>query len=311
MPLQYAAAYVPKILDTMGFGVFVIDVETEKIAYANEKILKMGGYKLDEVIGKSCRKLLCLAHNATCPVFHTEKSPKDTEGVLICADQSELSVIKTVAPLSINEKHYIIECLMDNSHYKKVHNQLLKTNEELKAEIERREEIQGKIKYLAYHDNLTGLPNRLLFNNKLDSAINLSMDKFRPLVVMFLDIDGFKKVNDTLGHAKGDTLLIEISNRLEGVLRKTDTVARFGGDEFVVMIDSPEEATDIKFVVDKILQCFNKPFVLEGEEFYITTSVGVARYPKDGKDAATLINNADAAMYKAKAKGPNQWMLCP
>jgi len=196
---------------------------------------------------------------------------------------------------------------------KRVHRrtyELLKANESLKAEIIERERMQEKIKYYAYHDYLTGLPNKLLLRERLNQAILQSTRTEKTLAVLFLDLDAFKTINDTMGYNMGDELLIEISKRLTGALRKSDTVARIGGDEFVVLIQNLTDADLARKVAEKIIDQFNRPFSLNGQDYYSSTSIGIALYPTDGEDMDTLIKNAYTAMYKAKESGKNGYTFC-
>jgi len=133
----------------------------------------------------------------------------------------------------------------------------------------------------------------------------------KKLAIMFLDLDGFKMINDTMGHATGDQLLKGVSNRLVAIVRKSDVVARIGGDEFVIMITNQGHAESIRLVAEKMLNSFRDPFRLNGRDYFLTTSIGVAIYPSDGEDAETLLKNADVAMYQAKQKGRNQYFFCP
>lgn len=167
-----------------------------------------------------------------------------------------------------------------------------------------------KIKGLAYHDHLTELPNRMLFTAQLDHSIQQSQRTDKKLAVMFLDLDGFKMINDTMGHAVGDQILIDVAKRLAGTLRKSDVCARIGGDEFLVMIEQIEEDNAIELIGEKILLCFNAPFSIKNQDCFLTTSIGAAIYPTDGEAAETLIKNADIAMYQAKEKGKNQYVRC-
>jgi len=166
----------------------------------------------------------------------------------------------------------------------------------------------AKIRELAYHDNLTGLANRLFFNEQLKHSISMAERTERNLAVMYMDLDGFKMINDTLGHPTGDKLLVEVSKRLVQTLRQSDTVARLGGDEFVIMVENLEEDDSTDIIAQKIIGAFKQPFNLNGQDCFITTSVGVAIYPTDGKEADTIIKNADIAMYKAKENGKNQYV---
>lgn len=169
---------------------------------------------------------------------------------------------------------------------------------------------EKEIEFMAYYDHLTSLPNRTLFADRLTQAIHLARRNERFVGVMFIDLDSFKTVNDTMGHNGGDLLIQEVAQGLVRRLRKTDTVARFGGDEFLIMINNVADAKDISKVADNIMRLFESPFCLSGQEFFITGSAGVAIYPIDGEDAETITKNADIAMYKAKAKGKNKYVLC-
>ena len=175
--------------------------------------------------------------------------------------------------------------------------------EEAQQEIAERKRAEKSVKYLAYHDALTGLPNRRLFNERLDLEIaHANRNRFK-LAIMLLDLDHFKDVNDTLGHSVGDLLLKAAAQRLRGELRQSDTVARMGGDEFMLILPeiAGEEAAGT--VAGKILEAFREPFEFDGHEMRITTSVGIALYPDDGKDVEVLMRNADIAMYRAKELG--------
>jgi len=187
---------------------------------------------------------------------------------------------------------------------------LVQTKEEISALNEEITASHEETKYLAYHDNLTGLPNRLLLYEQTDHAITLAKRSDTMIAVMFLDLDGFKNINDTLGHTVGDRLLMEISRRLKHTVRESDVVARIGGDEFVIMIEGIDDVDTIHFMAEKILNCFDTPFVLHHREWLISTSIGIAVYPSDGMNAVDLVKNADIAMYKAKENGKNQYVLC-
>ena len=161
--------------------------------------------------------------------------------------------------------------------------------------------------YMATHDALTGLPNRILFNDRLNQEIARAYRHHQKLAVMMLDLDRFKDVNDTLGHSVGDQLLQAVGERLTYLLRKSDTVARMDSDEFMLIIPEIAWAEDTTRVAQRILDAFREPFVCDGRELYITTSIGIAIYPYDGEDADTLIQNADIAMYRAKEEGRDNY----
>jgi diguanylate cyclase (GGDEF)-like protein len=162
-----------------------------------------------------------------------------------------------------------------------------------------------RIRYLATHDGLTDLPNRAMFNRMLNASIESARRPARKFAVLFIDIDRFKVINDSLGHDAGDTLLIEISDRLRRCLRAGDVVARLGGDEFVVILEQAFEPKLAEFVARKLLSVVSQPIQLCGLEYGATASIGIAMFPNDGEDALTLTKNADMAMYRAKDDGKN------
>ena len=170
------------------------------------------------------------------------------------------------------------------------------------SEKRKQEEL---IRYQAYHDALTNLPNRILFNDRLTHALKKRVRSREKLAIFYMDLDGFKTINDSLGHLIGDALLMQVSKRLVETLRDDDTVARLGGDEFIVLVDDVESHANVVRLAERVLQVIQKPFFLEGQELYISTSIGVAVYPDDGETEELLVRNADIAMYKAKDQGRN------
>lgn len=166
-----------------------------------------------------------------------------------------------------------------------------------------------QVEYLAYHDGLTGLPNRSLFSKLLGQSLALSQREGRTLAVMFLDLDHFKQINDTLGHDAGDELLKEVARRLQSSLRASDTVARLGGDEFVVILPDIAARDYALTVASKIIAAVARPYLLSGQEFRVTASIGISTFPDGGLDEQTLTKNADIAMYKAKEEGKNNYQL--
>ena len=167
----------------------------------------------------------------------------------------------------------------------------------------------AQIEHLAYHDTLTGLPNRQLFLDRLNLAISHAHRTAQRLAVFFLDLDRFKIINDSLGHAIGDRLLQAISQRLVALLREGDTVTRIGGDEFTILVPHLQHSDDAIVVARKVRDALKHPIDLDGRELYVSTSIGISLYPNDGEDATALLRNADAAMYRAKAQGRDTFRL--
>ena len=170
-------------------------------------------------------------------------------------------------------------------------------------------DAQRKIQHLAYHDSLTGLPNRMLFMDRIDQAISRAQREQEQFALLFIDIDHFKVINDSMGHAAGDQLLNVISQRLCEMLRKSDTVARLGGDEFTVIIEGLEDAEQVINVTKNILSSLDAPVNVNGKEVHVGGSIGIAIYPQDGESFGSLLKNADTAMYKAKEQGRNTFQF--
>lgn len=174
------------------------------------------------------------------------------------------------------------------------------------ADISSIKHAQAKLDYQAHHDPLTGLPNRTLFENRLQGVLTCAQVSNRQGAVLFLDLDRFKHINDSLGHPVGDLLLKGIAQRLKEQVRDVDTVARLGGDEFIILLPGLHKPSDASTIANKLLACFNAPFQAGEHEFFTSASIGISLYPQDGTDVSTLIRNADAAMYRSKAKGRNR-----
>ena len=181
-----------------------------------------------------------------------------------------------------------------------------------------RKRAEEQIKQLAYYDHLTNLPNRVLFQEQLKQAIANYSRTQKAVAIMFLDLDNFKRINDTLGHNAGDQLLKGVASRLNGCLRKSDaltrpnisnTVGRQGGDEFTILLPEITDCQAAVKVAQRILTVLSQPYILEGHEVVVTTSIGIALYPHDGEDINMLLMNADAAMYHAKNKGKNNFQF--
>lgn len=177
------------------------------------------------------------------------------------------------------------------------------------SDISTQEQVQQRLHHLAYYDALTGLPNRQLFNDHLNLALKQSRRNRSKAAVLFLDLDRFKMINDTLGHTAGDQLLVEVAQRLKRAVREGDTIARLGGDEFTVLLPELSEPRNAVNIAMKIIDCLSGSIEIMGKQLHVYTSIGISIYPNDGTDVDTLIKNADTAMYRAKEISRGQYQL--
>jgi len=187
--------------------------------------------------------------------------------------------------------------------------ELAGANALLQEEIVERRQAEARVQHMAYHDSLTGLPNRALLTDRLERAILAARRANGKLAVMFIDLDRFKTINDSLGHLIGDYLLKEVAQRLCRAVRASDTVARLGGDEFVVLVPGVGAVEECHHVGEKIIEALAVPVPIEGHLLHISPSIGICLYPDDGLDAETLMRHADAAMYHAKGAGRNNYQF--
>jgi diguanylate cyclase (GGDEF)-like protein/PAS domain S-box-containing protein len=179
----------------------------------------------------------------------------------------------------------------------------------LVRDVTERKELQDHIQHLAYHDPLTNLPNRAMFNRHLSHAMIQARRYFKGLAVLFIDLDRFKNINDTLGHDAGDRLLQEMARRLQSSLREGDLVARLGGDEFVILIEEVTDLSHVSQVARQVLTSLVKEYPLDGQLIHITASIGISTFPEDGRDEFSLMKHADVAMYRAKEGGKNNFQF--
>ncbi len=173
--------------------------------------------------------------------------------------------------------------------------------------LEQLKQNESRLEHIAHHDPLTGLPNRLLFVDRLEQGIIKAKRTQSLIALMFIDLDRFKEINDSFGHPTGDKLLKKVAERLKDEIREGDTIARLGGDEFTVILDELEHPETASKIAEKLLQSLEEPIVDQEQNFFLSASIGISIYPQDGKDANTLIRNADSAMYKAKEQGRNAY----
>jgi diguanylate cyclase (GGDEF)-like protein len=181
--------------------------------------------------------------------------------------------------------------------------ELKRTNLQLEEEISERRQAQSKLNYLAYHDPLTGLANRRCFIERLEESLRETAKRDERLAVLFIDLDQFKQVNDSLGHGVGDELLVSVSSRLSEHVRLIDMLARLGGDEFICLMEAVREEGEVEMLAEEIIAAFEQPFVIGDHELFLTASVGISLFPGDADSVVDLMRNADSAMYRAKSLG--------
>lgn len=316
--------FASEVLKIMNDGLIILNQEGI-IKYINNGALNLLGYernqlkdKLASILFSQTTELLKLrecssleteivkSNNNKLPILLSSSVLKDEWGdslgsVNIFHDISEIKLVQDELIKSYSELEIKVT---DRTR------ELSKANIKLEHEINISIEMEGKVRHLAYYDYLTGLPNKRLFNDRLNKGIIDAVQNEKSLGILFLDLDSFKNINDTMGHTEGDELLKLVSKRLTNILRESDTICRVGGDEFLILVKDLEIEDYIREISNNILDTFKKPFILNNQNLYITTSIGGAIYPVDGVDVETLVKNADIAMYTAKEKGKNKFELC-
>ena len=285
-------------LSCIGDGVACTDL-SGRVTLLNAVAENMTGWAQQEALGRPLAEV-CQIVDATTreaiPDLTGTKGAPPVPGhlppncVLLRRDGSEIPIEDSVAPIHDREGHHIgaVIVLRDVSAGRAMAQQII---------------------HSAQHDVLTGLPNRMLLHDRVNRAIAWSVRHAKKGALLFLDLDGFKQINDSLGHPVGDRLLQSIGRRLVGCLRGSDTVSRQGGDEFVVLLSEIEHSEDAAISARRMLEAVSQPHAIDGRELHITTCIGVSVYPDDGQDAETLIKNADTAMYQAKDNGRHRYQF--
>jgi diguanylate cyclase (GGDEF)-like protein/PAS domain S-box-containing protein len=296
--VRESEAHLKQILDSIHAGVVVIDPETHEIVDVNDSAIKMVGVPREQIVGRVCHKFICPTELGKCPISDFHVSIDNSERILLTASGDRKPILKSVVPLLYKGRNHLIESFIDITNLK---------------------QAQAQITKMAYYDSLTSLPNRVLFRDRLQLAVSHAGRHGQLLALLFLDLDNFKRINDTLGHRVGDLLLKEVAIRLAGDMRTTDsmarrtadefdtTVARQGGDEFTILLTEMSHAQNAAKVAQRFLESLAKPFMLDGHEVFVSASIGIALYPLDGEDIDSLLKNADVAMYHAKDVGKNNY----
>jgi len=279
------------VLDRIADGVMVVDADHRIIA-TNPAFTRITGYSEMEALGRDAGLTRSMRHD---DAFYAQlRRDLVTQGIwqgeLWRVHKSGSEYLESLTVSAVRDERGAI------SHFVGVF-----------SDITQVRQSQDKLDHMAHHDPLTALPNRLLFHDRLQHALARAARAGEQLAVMFIDLDRFKNVNDTLGHHVGDALLKKVALALARRLRHGDTLARLGGDEFIVLLENVAGEPGAAQVAEKLMTMFEQPFVVAEHELFVTGSVGVSLYPNDAEDANMLIRNADVAMYQAKARGRNNF----
>lgn len=271
--------------------VLITDV-AGKIEYCNEAFLRVTQYRRDEVNGRN--------PNFLQSGFTDRKVYEALWQTILAGDNWHGEI------LDRRKDGELIWCLQSISPIKD-EQQRVTHFVSVAQDISERKNYEKTIKHLAYYDPLTELPNRYLFGERLHQSLLQTKRHGTPFSVIYLDLDHFKNINDTLGHVVGDKLLIEVGRRIQQCVREEDTVARLGGDEFAILLKNIDSLANIARIADEIIRTINQPYSIDEHELYISTSAGISLCPRDSDDGETLIKQADTALYEAKALGRNKY----
>ncbi len=285
-------------LESIGDGVLSTDVSCN-VTYLNAEAERMTGWSREEAFGRPIAEIFhlideetrqCARNPVEMVIEHKKNRALHTKAVLVRRDGYESPIEDSAAP--IFDRTGQVTGAVVTFH-----------------DVSEAQAIARKMTHLAQHDYLTGLPNRLLLQDRLTQAIAYAKRNQTHLAILFLDLDNFKHINDSLGHSVGDKLLESVSQRLVAQVRQSDTVSRQGGDEFVVLVLEDRHAEHATVAAEKILRALAAPYHIAGNELHITTSMGISLFPADGEDAEALNKNADTAMYHAKKMGRNNYQF--
>jgi len=285
-----------RALACSGNGIVILDATSgaTSIIFANEAFCRIIGHAIEEIRGLNFVHLLSKLLDAEKVTSLSDALNRNTETQLVlssqCQDGIEVWSKLHISPVfdDTDGITYFIGIQTDISEHKR---------------------DEERLAYQSTHDALTGLPNRNLLKDRLQQAIAQTDRSEDSVALLFLDLDHFKLINDSLGHAEGDRMLLDVAERLRSCVREGDTVSRHGGDEFVLVLQKIDQMHHVASICEKILQTIANPFSIQGHSFHVTCSIGIALYPQDGRDAETLFKYADMALYQAKDRGRNHFQF--
>jgi diguanylate cyclase (GGDEF)-like protein/PAS domain S-box-containing protein len=284
--------------------IYMLDQEG-RFHFVNERATMLLGYSVNELIGKHYSKIIHPQDMEIARLAFEEQSAgkrgaRNIEFRVLCKDsenKGDLKIVVEQCAIGLYEEPDIGVGERFTGTYGVI------------RDVTERKKAEETIQFQLYHDLLTTLPNRALLRDRLEMALSFAKRNSEQLAVLYLDLDGFKIINDSLGHLCGDELLQAVALRLRSCLRESDTLARVGGDEFSILLPQIEGRKDITAITDNILESLKEPFTISGQELHISVSVGIAQYPEDGQSIETLIKNADLAMYYIKGRGKNGYQF--
>ncbi len=288
--LRTSEAQVRNLVDSAPLPLLILRANGYKLVYANERAMQTFGFDADSARGRSLAELQAdpAQHELLAGILAAKGAVRDFEIRMRDREGREFWQLMSVQSVRFQSEDCLLAAL---------------------ANIDERKRVQEDMRRRAMHDQLTGLPNRAMFLESLEHAVRKARRRHALFSVLFVDLDKFKEVNDTLGHHAGDELLKAVSERISAAVRQSDMVARLGGDEFVVLIEEHGGPEEVMIVAQKIVSMLQRPVLIDWREVVVQASVGIATYPEDGQDVESLVKNADAAMYQAKERGRNQFQF--
>ena len=288
----YPGGFAETVLESTQQAVVIVEKSRRRIVYVNPAFVAITGYAVDEIEGRALFDFRSSRHNTAFfrQIWRTLEEKGHWSGEIWgrrrnCETYPALHTISSIFNSSGRVTHYV----------------------SMFSDISALKRQQANMGYLAYHDPLTGLPNRLMLADRLEHALRSHIRNSMQLAVLFIDLDGFKAINDKLGHAIGDQLLQVISERFVSLLRSGDTVARLGGDEFVIVIESCRSRQGIVRIAKKLIATIAEPLHIDGYELEVRGSIGIAVSPQDGHDTEAIMEAADQAMYRVKTRQGNDF----